>query len=127
LAESDIGYAGAGAGRRALLAADILRERMAKLHGVDGLRIDLIGLASHHATARPDDFQQDARDVRMRAALRTADRAIAETLLMEVETLWIAGPAGGGGVRGRIVPSIVTRSALIPRNLVSPKTRIITA
>lgn len=127
LAEADIGYAGAGAGARARLAAEILRERMAKLHGVAELRIDLIGLASHHATARPGDLDGDSRDVRMRAALRTADKAFAETLVMEVETLWIAGPAGGGGMRGRIVPSVVTRSALLPRDLVKPSMRMIVA
>ena len=127
LAEADIGYAGFGAARRARLAADILCKRMDKLHGVTGLRIDLIGLASHHTTARPQDLDNEARDVRMRAALRTDDKAIAEALLVEVETLWIAGPAGGGGVRGRIVPSVVTRSALIEREKVKPRIRMITA
>lgn len=127
LAEADIGYAGAGAGRRARLAAEILRERMTKLYGVGELRIDLIGLASHHAAARPGDMDGDARDVRMRAALRTDDKALAEALVTEVETLWIAGPAGGGGVRGRIVPSVVTRSALIERDRVETRIRTITA
>jgi Acyclic terpene utilisation family protein AtuA len=126
LAESDIGYSGAGAARRALLAGDILRERMAKLYKVNDLRVDLIGLSSNHGTARPDDIFGDSRDVRMRAALRTWDKNIAETLLMEVETLWIAGPAGGAGVRGRILPSIETRSALIPRESVTPQLRMIT-
>lgn len=127
LADADIGYAGTGAGRRARLAADILRARMAKLHGIADLRIDLIGLASHHALARPADLDGDARDVRMRAALRTPDKALAEALLTEVETLWIAGPAGGGGVRSRIVPSVVTRSALVERERVKPRIRTITA
>ncbi|WP_139832174.1 acyclic terpene utilization AtuA family protein [Mesorhizobium australicum] len=120
-AESEIGYAGHGAANRARYAAEILCERMAVLHGIRDMRIDLIGVASQHATARPDDCNADGRDVRMRAALRTSDKDLAEALLMEMETLWIAGPAGGGGVRGRVLPSIVTRSALVPRERVKPR------
>lgn len=127
LAEADIGYAGAGAASRARLAAAIVRERMAKLHGVGDLRTDLIGLNSFHATARPMDVEGDARDVRMRAALRTHNRATADALVAEVEALWIAGPAGGGGMRGRVVPTVMTRSALIDRTLVKPRITVLIA
>lgn len=126
LAEAEIGYAGANAGARAALAADILSERMKALHGVHDMRTDLIGIASLHQTARPASHD-DARDVRLRAALRTDDRALAETLLFEVETLWIAGPAGAGGMRGTITPNVATRSVLIERERVKPTIRVIVA
>lgn len=128
LAEAEIGYAGKGAGRRAALAADVLRERMAKLHGVGDLRTDLIGVASLHRTAHDGDRDiERARDVRLRAAMRTDDRALAETLLFETETLWIAGPAGGGGMRGTITPTVTTQSVLIERERVRPRVRMIAA
>jgi hypothetical protein len=117
LAESEISYAGPGAGTRARLAADIVFERMHNLHGFDGdLRIDMIGVSSLHATANLP--RSESADVRMRAAMRSGDRSVCEMLLSEFEAVWIAGPAGGGGVRGTISPSVTTRSAFIDRDLV---------
>lgn len=128
LAEAGISYAGPGAVARARLAGEVLRERMVKVHGCDvPLRLDLIGVNALHATARPEHDAPDTRDVRLRAALRTRDEHMAETLVNEVETLWIAGPAGGGGMRGRITPSVMTRSALIPRSLVQPSITMLVA
>lgn len=126
LAEAEISYAGPGAAARARLAAEVVRERMTNLHRcTDAMRFDLIGVQSLHATARPPAGEVD--DVRVRAALRTDDRRMAETLLWEVEALWVAGPAGGGGARGHIVPSVTTQSVLIDRALVSPRITMLTA
>lgn len=120
LAEAEISYAGPGAAARAKLAAAIIGERMANLHRcTDEIRFDLIGLRALHGTALP--AQGESQDVRMRAALRTDDRRMAETLLWEVEALWVAGPAGGGGARGQITPSVTTQSVLIDRALVVPR------
>lgn len=127
LAEAEIGFAGKGAGQRAALAAEILTERMTGLHRAADVRTDLIGLASLHATALPSRPElSDARDVRMRAALRTHDRELAETLLFETESLWIAGPAGGAGMRGTITPTVMTQSILIDRDRVRPIVRMMT-
>ena len=52
----------------------------------------------------------------MRAALRASSREAAELLLWEVEALLCCGPAGGGGYRGRITPSVITHSAYLPRD-----------
>ena len=120
LAEAEIGYAGLGAADRARLAERVMRTRMTELHGcADEIRSDLVGLASLHAGAVPEP--RDGRDVRLRMALRSRDREMAHALVREMEAMWIAGPAGGGGVRGRVVPSVVTRSALIDRALVQPR------
>jgi hypothetical protein len=119
LAEGEISYAGARAEARARLAADVLRER---LHAVGVLRADLIGVASVFGD---DDGrwiaatgERDARDVRLRVALRHAERASAEQLVREVTALYCCGPAGGGGVRTALKPTLGTLSCLLPRALV---------
>lgn len=127
LAEAGIGYAGAGAAARARLAGEIVRERMTRRHGFAGpIRTDLVGVSSLLATARPGEGGE-ARDVRLRMALRSSDRALCEALLAEMEAIWIAGPAGGGGVRGRITPSVTTRSLFLDRALVRPRVEVIEA
>jgi hypothetical protein len=65
--------------------------------------------------------------VRLRAARRSRQRDHAEILLWEVESLLCCGPAGGGGFRGQITPSIVTRSVLIDRDRVRPQLRMLIA
>lgn len=113
LAEGEIGYAGPGASDRARLAADIVRRRMMHRHGFNGeLRLDLIGVASLHASAGRVSHSQD---VRLRGALRSMDRRWAELLLEEIESLWMGGPAGGGGFRGRITPSVITQPTFVDR------------
>jgi len=119
LAEGEISYAGARAEARARLAADVLRER---LRTVGALRADLIGVASvfgddagHWLAGVPAG---DARDVRLRVALRHAERAAAEQLAREVTALYCCGPAGGGGVRTALRPTLGTLSCLLPREQV---------
>ena len=126
LAEGEVSYAGPGAPERARLAGEILAERMASVHGYGGeLRVDLIGINALHASAveRP----ADAQDVRLRAALRSPERETAETLLWEVESLLCCGPAGGGGFRGHITPSVITHSAFLPREDVPTTCEILEA
>ena len=86
----------------------------------------MIGTVSLFATAirpRPSETQ----DVRLHVALRSWSRQDVETLLWEVESLLCCGPAGGGGYRGSIVPSVVTKSALIDRALVRPTMEVLVA
>lgn len=131
LAEAGVSYAGPGAGRRAELARDILEERMTRLHGVQApLRLEVIGLRSLHATADRTAgaaLIDDVLDVRVRAALRADERELAELLLWEVESLLCCGPAGGGGYRGQVTPSVLTHSALIERGWVRPTLRMVEA
>ena len=124
LAEAGISYAGPGAAARAALAGAIVSERMVGVHGCNApLRIDLIGVSALHATARA--YPSAAQDVRMRAALRASSREQAELLLWEVESLLCCGPAGGGGYRGQITPSVITHSAYLDRDRVRPHIEII--
>ncbi len=126
LAEAGISYAGPGAAGRAKLAKDILDERMTRLHGCNApLRIDLIGLNALHGNAGPTPLDEEVRDIRVRAALRADRREQAELLLWEMEALLCCGPAGGGGYRGQITPSVITHSAFLDRERITPGLRII--
>jgi len=127
LGEAGVSYAGPDAALRAELARDILVDLLDRVPGAAGTyRIDLIGLNAVHATAREAAAQvrAAAEDVRVRVALRTADKEVVEMMLWEVEALLCCGPAGGGGYRGRISPSVVTHSTMIDRDAVSPRVTI---
>jgi len=54
-------------------------------------------------------------------------RDVCEWMLWEVESLLCCGPAGGGGYRGQITPSVVTHSTLIDRAAVTPSVRLLVA
>lgn len=126
LGEAGISYAGPNAQARGRLAADILAERMRNVHAVQGaIRIDLVGVSSLFATAGSPPT--DTQDVRVQVALRSTRREDAELMLWEVEALLCCGPAGGGGFRGAITPSVVTRSVLIDRERVRPTLRMYVA
>lgn len=119
LGEAGISYAGPGAQARAQLARAIVAERMKTLHEFNGnLRLDIIGVDSLHGTAR--EYPTDSQDVRLRGALRSVRRDDAELLLWELEALLVNGPAGGGGYRGSITPSVVTYSASLDRAAIRP-------
>jgi hypothetical protein len=124
LAEAEVSYAGPGALDRAALAGEVVRERLAEVHASNApLRIDLIGAASLHATAL--DELPDSRDIRLRCASRASSIEEAENLLWEVESLLCCGPAGGGGYRGQVTPSVMTHSAYIERASVRPALEIV--
>ncbi|MGE0347861.1 acyclic terpene utilization AtuA family protein [Hydrogenophaga sp.] len=116
LAEGEISYAGVRAEQRARLAADILAQR---LKGVGPLRFDFIGVASVLADDQGrwlrDIPTGSATDVRLRAATRHADKAVATRLMREVNALYTCGPAGGGGVRTALRPTLGTISCPLDR------------
>jgi hypothetical protein len=123
--EAGVSYAGPAAQERGQLAADIVRERMARLDGKADLRVDLIGASSLFATAGLR--ATGAQDVRLHVTLRSPNKEDAELMLWEVESLLCCGPAGGGGFRGAIVPCVMTKSVLIPRERVKPTIDVLIA
>ena len=126
LAEAEFSYAGLGAVARCQVAAEIVQERMREVHHcTETLRLDMIGVSALHATAIKVANSDETQDVRLRAALRTPSREMAETLLQEVESLWLSGPAGGGGYRGSITPSVSTQAIFVDRNLINIKVEIL--
>lgn len=119
LGEAEISYAGPGAEARARLAMDIVRRRVGPQMQ---LRFDLIGSCSI--------FGDDAgrmlsatragtlEDVRMRAAGRHADSGEIDRFLREVYSLWLCGPAGGGGVRTAKRQRLSNVTCYLPREQV---------
>jgi len=129
LGEAEISYAGPNAAARAKLAADIIRERLARRAPDLQIRVDAIGLVSilgdSKGAALADAWVEGAADVRLRFAAQDKDAGKVEWLLDEVEALYCAGPAGGAGVRRRLVPRLASASCLIERALVAPTVSII--
>lgn len=130
-AEAEISYAGPRAGLRALLAADVVRERLGQQ---EKIRVDLIGVNSvlgddgnewlpsagkdRDKHERQMQALHDARDVRLRLSWQRQDRGDALRLTREVNALYCCGPAGGGGVRSAVRARLGTVSCLVPRDAV---------
>lgn len=124
LAEGEISYAGINAGSRARLAASVIRKRVADVHDDVELRVDFIGVRSVFGSTydRNDNFFEnlDARDVRVRFALSSHRKEVAQFLLDEVEALYCAGPAGGSGVRTHLTERLASTSCAIERSHIHP-------
>ncbi len=119
LTEIEISYAGINAKSRAELARDIIEKRVARTRLANQpFRYDLIGIDS--TWPEPGDGPV-LNEVRLRVAARVPDTQGAESLISEVESLYVAGPAGGGGVRFAYRPTIRTYTAFIPRQLVTQR------
>lgn len=118
IGEGEISYAGINAEARARLAMEILRKRLPSDLVV---RYDLIGVHSIMGDGAGRSLTATARgssqDVRLRVAAAHDERQHIERLLQEVNALYTAGPAGGGGVRTSRRERLVMRSCLVPRSL----------
>lgn len=129
LGEGEISYYGPNALARARLAGEIVRRRSpAELK----VRCDAIGVLSVLADdgGRAWDGLERADlaragDVRLRVAFAGPDRATVERGLAEVEALYCAGPAGGGGIRFALRPRIAATSCFVPRSAVAPRIRLL--
>jgi acyclic terpene utilization AtuA family protein len=113
--EGQFSYAGAGALARARLALEIVAERL-RLTGVatTELRLDIIGVDSVHRAALVGSGGEP-QEARIRVIGRTATLKDAIRIGNEVETLWLNGPAGGGGAWKSARQVIAAVSTLIPR------------
>lgn len=129
LGEAEISYAGLNAAARARLAADIIRKRLSRCAPDLKIRVDAIGLVSilgdSAGTVLDSAWTQSGEDIRLRFAAQAKDAASVEVLLDEVEALYCAGPAGGAGVRRRLVPRLASASCLIERSLVVPTASLV--
>jgi Acyclic terpene utilisation family protein AtuA len=128
LAEGEISYYGPNALARARLAGEIVKRRSPR-----GIRIrcDVIGVLSvlgdddGEAWDRLNGIAESANeDVRLRVAFAATDKAQVERGLAEVEALYCAGPAGGGGIRLAMRPRIAATSCYVPRDAVRPRVHI---
>jgi len=125
IGEGEISYAGANALARGQLARDIVRERL-HLTGAkfDEIRFDLIGVDSLHGE-HISAQAPEPREVRLRVAARTTSLADAQAIGEEVETLWVNGPAGGGGARKYAREVLAVHSVLLPRAQVATNVKIL--
>ncbi len=125
LAEGEISYFGPNALARARLAGEIVRRRSPR----DILiRCDVIGVLSVLADDGGEAWDRlngiarsENEDVRLRVAFAGAEKAQVERGLAEVEALYCAGPAGGGGIRLAMRPRIAATSCFVPRDAVRPR------
>ena len=111
-AEAGISYAGPGCVERARLAGELVAERLRRV-GLE-VRVDVLGSTT-------------GDDARLRVAGLACSRDGAETINDEVEALYTNGPAGGGGVRTRLVDVVGIVSTLVERSAVRSETTILEA
>ncbi len=131
LGEGEISYAGPNALARAQLAATVVRQRCRGLGIQEPVRIEVLGT---EAVLDDNAGQRGARiphaqdgEYRVRAAVRSESRAIAQRVSDEVLSLYCSGPAGGAGVRQHVTPQISTASILVDRHRVRPQITMVEA
>ncbi|MER7114042.1 acyclic terpene utilization AtuA family protein [Saccharomonospora azurea] len=124
LGEGQISYAGPRALDRARLAGEIVRERLVRVHGVDesAIRVEYIGAGAAFRGLAADT---QPFEVRLRVSARVPDPDHAEVIGWEVESLYTNGPAAGGGATRSQRETVVVRSCLLPRRLVTPSAHLL--
>jgi len=117
ISDVEIAYAGEGALRRAEVAADVLRLRLADL-GVENAAVDLVGVnAVLGPVSRP--LAADPVELRVHVSAACDDLELAQAVEDEVFALTVSGPAGGAGIRSeRRFPRTEVVDGLIDRELV---------
>ena len=123
--EGQISYAGPGAVARGRLALEIVAERL-RLTGVQAseLRFDLIGVDSILGP-KLSAGAPEPREVRARVVGRADSLAEATRIANEVESLYLNGPASGGGVTKSAREVVGVRSTLLPEHLVRTAVHVV--
>ncbi len=129
LGEGEISYAGPNALARAELAARVVQQRCTAIGVEEMVRVDVLGagaLFDNNARQRRARLSppQDG-EYRVRAAVRSLERVVAQKVADEVLSLYCSGPAGGAGVRQSVTPQIGTASILVRRKYARPATTIL--
>ncbi len=115
--EGQISYAGANCVARGNLAISLVRERLAQMSGsIMEERGELIGVNSVWPSATAN---HQPAEVRMRYAAHCRDAQSAQAVGEEVEGLYLAGPAGGGGVTKGIREVLAIASTQMPATQVA--------
>ncbi|MEK9673085.1 MAG: acyclic terpene utilization AtuA family protein [Rhodospirillaceae bacterium] len=127
LGESELTYAGPNALARAKLAADIVRKRLTSRGVSEPVRIEVVGAGAAFDNDASDRLRGSNMpldgEYRLRAAIRTNDKATAQYVNDEVLSLFCSGPAGGGGYRCNVTGQVNTASVLVPRGPVEAQCR----
>ncbi|BDW95745.1 ABC transporter substrate-binding protein [Thalassospira tepidiphila] len=113
--EGQISYAGPGAAERGQLALDILHQRIEQIGiACDEVRGELIGVNSIFKDVAASECAPS--EVRVRFVVRTRDLQTAARIGEEVESLYLNGPAGGGGVTKSTREIVAIVSGLLPED-----------
>ncbi|MDN6324260.1 MAG: DUF1446 domain-containing protein [Corynebacterium sp.] len=115
LGEGQISYAGPRARERADLAWDIVRQRLHTVHGIDPEQVSVEFIGTGAAFRNMTPAASEPPEVRVRVAARVGTREQAHAVGWEVEALYCAGPAAGGGARKGLSEVLAIRSTLLPR------------
>ncbi|MEQ9099424.1 MAG: acyclic terpene utilization AtuA family protein [Imperialibacter sp.] len=114
LGEGEISYAGTNALQKAMLAGQIVEERLKDR--MDDVRVDYVGLNASFRGAF--DQQNEPAEVRLRVAGKAQKMEVAALVGEEVEALYTNGPAGGGGARKYLNEIVGIVSILMDRSKV---------
>jgi hypothetical protein len=118
LGEGQISYAGANCVARGRLATEVVRSRLSELSAyISEDRADLIGVNSVAPFLAGIDVAHPP-EVRLRYVARCQNRETAERIGEEVESLYLCGPAGGGGVSKHVREIVGIASTLVPVEMV---------
>jgi len=131
LGEAEISYAGPNALARAELAASVVRSRCRTIGIADPVRVEVLGT---QAIFDSDAQARRARlspapdgEYRVRAAVRTSSRKLAQKVADEVLSLYCSGPAAGAGVRQHVTSQVATASVVVDRARVHPIVSLVEA
>ena len=129
LGEAEITYAGPNALSRAEQAASIVRRRCEFLGVKEHVRIDIHGMDGvyddDYGSQRQKFLWPKDGEYRVRAAVRSEFRDVAQRVSDEILSLYCSGPAAGGGVRQLISEQIRTASILIDRKRVMSNVKVL--
>jgi len=124
IGEGQISYGGPGALQRALLAREILLERM-QFNGIQSeeYRADIIGASALYGAELSGltagaQWTRTLPEARVRLVGRCAAYEDAVGIGNEVESLYTTGPASGGGVHKSVKEVLAIASMLLPREAV---------
>lgn len=131
LGEGEITYAGPNALARAQLAASVVRQRCELIGIREPVRVDVLGTQAvfdgdRSGRTAGTTFPADG-EYRVRAAVRSPQRAVAQRVSDEVLSLYCSGPAAGAGVRQHVTAQVSTASILVDRARVTPKVTVVEA
>lgn len=118
LGEGQISYAGVNCLARVSLAKELILERLEPWRDqIVEIRSDIIGVNS--VVRQPQASDPPPRELRLRIAARCQDQDTAQRVAFEVESLYLSGPAGGGGVFKQVREILGVASTLVPTNLIN--------
>ena len=118
VADVEITYAGEGAVARAMVARDVLRERV-ELLGLRDYAVDLVGIDSvlGAVACLPPGYAPP--ELRVHISARCTEAEEAQAVEDEVYALTLSGPAGGASLRSERRPHVSVVSGRVARSLVN--------